>query len=119
AVGRRDASRTRLLRHHGHRVDGPRTIAEVEITTDGGATWKRADLQSPVLPRAHARFRFAWRWDGHQALIASRCTDDSGYTQPSLQELIAIRGTNSFYHNNGIQTWKVGADGRVTNGNRT
>jgi hypothetical protein len=29
-----------------------------------------------------------------------------------------VRGTNSQYHNNGIQVWKVAADGKVTNGNR-
>jgi len=97
---------------------GRGTIAKVDVTTDGGATWKAADLQSPVLPRAHTRFRFAWRWDGHDALIASRCTDDTGYTQPPLPELIEVRGMNSQYHNNGIQVWKVASSGTITNGNR-
>jgi sulfane dehydrogenase subunit SoxC len=97
---------------------GRGTIASVEVTTDGGATWHQADLQAPVLPRAHTRFRFPWTWTGGDALIASRCTDDTGYTQPSLQALIAIRGVNSQYHNNGIQMWKVASDGTITNGNR-
>ena len=97
---------------------GRGAIARVEVTTDGGATWKSADLQSPVLPRAHTRFRFAWRWDGREALIASRCTDDTGYTQPPLPALIEVRGMNSQYHNNGIQVWKVASDGTITNGNR-
>jgi sulfane dehydrogenase subunit SoxC len=97
---------------------GRGTIAKVEVTTDGGATWKAADLQAPVLPRAHTRFRFAWRWDGREALIASRCTDDTGYTQPPLHDLIEVRGMNSQYHNNGIQVWKVASDGTITNGNR-
>ena len=89
-----------------------------ELTTDGGASWKPANLQSPVLPRAYTRFRFGWHWDGREAALASRCTDDTGYTQPPLGELIAVRGTNSYYHNNAIQTWKVAADGTITNGNR-
>jgi len=97
---------------------GRGAIASVEITTDGGATWKVADLQSPVLPRAHTRFRFGWQWDGRDALLASRCTDDTGYTQPPLADLIAARGTNSYYHNNAIQLWKVAADGKISNGNR-
>lgn len=97
---------------------GRGTVAHVEITTDGGATWTPADLQTPVLPRAHTRFRWPWRWDGRDALIASRCTDDTGYTQPPLQELIKVRGMNSQYHNNGIQMWKVASDGTITNGNR-
>jgi sulfane dehydrogenase subunit SoxC len=97
---------------------GRGTIARVEITTDGGTTWTDAALQSPVLPRAHTRFRWSWRWDGRDAVIASRCTDDTGYTQPPIAELIKVRGTNSNYHNNGIQAWKVASDGTITNGNR-
>jgi len=97
---------------------GRGAIASVEITTDGGATWTAADLQSPVLQRAHTRFRFGWQWDGRDAVLASRCTDDTGYTQPPLADLIAARGTNSYYHNNAIQLWKVAADGKISNGNR-
>ena len=97
---------------------GRGAIKTVEITVDGGATWQSADLMTPVLPRAHTRFRWTWTWDGAPALIASRCTDETGYTQPSIAELIAVRGLNSNYHNNGIQVWKVAADGKVTNGNR-
>jgi sulfane dehydrogenase subunit SoxC len=97
---------------------GRGTIVSVEITTDGGATWRKAELQAPVLRIAHTRFRFQWTWDGKETLIASRCTDDTGYTQPPLPELIKVRGVNSQYHNNGIQVWKIAADGNITNGNR-
>jgi sulfane dehydrogenase subunit SoxC len=97
---------------------GRGTIERVEITTDGGMTWADAELQTPVLPRAHTRFRWPWKWDGREAMLASRCTDDTGYTQPPLPDLIKIRGVNSFYHNNGIQSWKVASDGKITNGNR-
>ena len=44
--------------------------------------------------------------------MESRCTDDTGYTQPPLGELIDVRGVNSSYHNNAIQAWKVAADGK-------
>jgi len=97
---------------------GRGSVARVEVTTDGGATWIEAELQTPVLRRAHTRFHWPWTWDGREALLASRCTDDTGYTQPPLNDLIKIRGTNSQYHNNGIQTWKVAANGTITNGNR-
>jgi sulfane dehydrogenase subunit SoxC len=97
---------------------GRGTIKSVEITTDGGASWIAAELQAPVLPRAHTRFRWSWKWDGREALMASRCTDDTGYTQPPLTALIKVRGVNSQYHNNGIQAWKVASDGKITNGNR-
>jgi sulfane dehydrogenase subunit SoxC len=88
-------------------------VARVELSTDGGATWKDAVLQEPVLPRAHTRFRFGWEWDGQEATIASRVTDDTGYVQPTRAELVAVRGVNSNYHNNMIQAWKVKADGTV------
>ena len=97
---------------------GRGAIAKVEITVDGGATWKTAELMTPVLPIAHTRFRYSWEWDGSEALIASRCTDDTGYTQPPIPQLIEVRGMNSQYHNNGIQAWKIAADGKITNGNR-
>src|SRR5262245_17789543 len=96
---------------------GRGTIVSVEITTDGGATWKRAELQAPVLARAHTRFRYLWTWNGGETPVASRCTDDTGYTQPAIAELVKVRGVNSNYHNNGIQAWKVASDGTITNGN--
>jgi len=97
---------------------GRGSITKVDVTTDGGRTWAPAQLQTPVLPKAHTRFRFAWNWDGGEALIASRATDESGYTQPPISALVEVRGLNSNYHNNGIQLWKIAADGTVTNGNR-
>jgi len=97
---------------------GRGVITRVEITTDGGATWVPAELQLPVLPKAHTRFRWTWKWDGRETRLASRCTDETGYTQPPVAELVSVRGTNSQYHNNGIQVWKIGADGKISNGNR-
>jgi sulfane dehydrogenase subunit SoxC len=96
---------------------GHGAITRVEVTTDGGRSWTAAELQMPVLPRAHTRFRWTWRWDGGEALIASRCSDETGYTQPSLPQLLEARGANSNYHNNAIQIWRVSADGKVSNGN--
>src|SRR6516165_491146 len=86
---------------------GRGAITKVEITVDGGQRWTTAVLQTPVLPRAHTRFRWSWQWDGRESLLASRCTDETGYVQPSLPELVAVRGVNSNYHNNAIQIWKV------------
>ena len=95
---------------------GHGSIVRVDITTDGGATWTAAELQTPVLPLAHTRFRASWNWDGRDALIASRATDDTGYLQPTLSDLVKLRGSNSGYHNNAILPWKVSATGVVTNG---
>lgn len=95
---------------------GRGAIRQVDVTADGGRTWTAAELAMPALPLAHARFRWSWRWDGREALIASRATDDTGYVQPTLPELIRARGLNSGYHNNAIQPWKVSASGAITNG---
>ncbi|MET0496943.1 MAG: sulfite dehydrogenase [Steroidobacteraceae bacterium] len=90
-------------------------VERVDITTDGGRNWQPARLQEPVLPLAFVRFRMPWKWDGREAVIASRCTDATGYEQPSRESLIAVRGVNSGFHYNGIKLWKVAADGNVTN----
>jgi sulfane dehydrogenase subunit SoxC len=90
-------------------------ITRVEVTVDGGRTWQEATLQEPRLPLALVRFRFAWRFDGRDAVIASRATDESGYVQPTRAALVAARGTNSTYHYNGIKPWLVNANGTVTN----
>lgn len=95
---------------------GRGAITRVEVSVDGGGRWVDAALQSPVHPLAHTRFRHAWRWDGRPAIIASRATDDTGYVQPGIRELIAARGVNSGYHNNAIQPWSVSATGVVANG---
>ncbi|GIR69056.1 MAG: hypothetical protein CM15mP74_03070 [Halieaceae bacterium] len=52
---------------------------------------------------------------GEEALLQSRVTDSTGYIQPSRAQLVEMRGTRSIYHNNAIQTWRVGADGEVHN----
>lgn len=93
---------------------GRAPIVAVEVSVDGGRGWERAELQEPVLPLALVRFRFPWRWDGSEARLQSRAIDATGYVQPTRGQLIAVRGTNSFYHYNGIQTWRVAADGGVT-----
>jgi sulfane dehydrogenase subunit SoxC len=90
-------------------------IERAEITTDGGRTWVDARLQEPRLPIAFTRFRLPWRFDGREVVIASRAIDETGYVQPSREALIAVRGTNSVYHFNGIKLWKVHANGTVTN----
>jgi sulfane dehydrogenase subunit SoxC len=90
-------------------------VRRVEVSTDGGRTWRDASLQAPVLRFAHTRFRLDWRWDGREAALQSRCTDETGYVQPTLAELVRARGLNSRFFNNAIQSWKVAADGSVHN----
>jgi sulfane dehydrogenase subunit SoxC len=94
-------------------------IARVEVSVDGGRSWSLAALQDPVLPICQTRFRFPWIWEGQPAVIQSRTTDETGYTQPTHQQLIAERGPleapGMFYHMNAIQSWGISADGSVKN----
>ncbi|MEK9282864.1 sulfite dehydrogenase [Bradyrhizobium sp. ISRA442] len=90
-------------------------IARVEVSVDSGKNWQDAQLQEPVLTRALTRFRLPWRWDGQPAVIQSRAIDETGYVQPTLAELLAVRGDNHFYHNNAIWPWRIAANGEVAN----
>jgi sulfane dehydrogenase subunit SoxC len=90
-------------------------IRRVDVSVDDGESWHEAELQEPVLHRALTRFRWPWRWEGQPAVIQSRATDETGYVQPTLAELLAVRGQNSFYHNNAIWPWRIAEDGVVTN----
>lgn len=71
-------------------------------------------LNDPVLPKALTRFRFPWTWDGKETALSSRCTDETGYVQPTREQLVAVRGLNGTDHHNGIKTWYIHADGKVS-----
>ncbi len=95
-------------------------VKRVEVSADGGNTWQLAELQNPVMPVCHTRFRFPWQWDGKPAVLQSRCQDETGYVQPTIKELVQARGLDggkygSIYHLNGIQSWAVAANGEVSN----
>lgn len=90
-------------------------IALVEVSMDGGRSWQQASLQEPILPKCHTRFHLPWRWNGEDVILQSRCLDDTGYRQPDRATLVAVRGVNSVYHYNAIQSWHIAADGQVSN----
>jgi sulfane dehydrogenase subunit SoxC len=90
-------------------------IERVEVSIDGGETWVDAELEGPRHPKAFTRFKLPWNWDGSAATLLSRTTDETGYVQPSVDELTAVRGLQSNYHNNSQKLWTIGADGNVSN----
>jgi len=109
------------VRHEGLNLikglawSGNGRVARVDVSLDGGDNWQRARLHEPILPKCLTRFTFDWGWDGKPALLQSRCIDETGYVQPTMAALQEARGVNSFYHNHGIQTWLVNANGEVEN----
>ena len=94
---------------------GNGTIKRVDVSIDGGRNWKAARIDGPSLSKALHRFYLDIDWDGSELLLQSRAMDENGFVQPTKNELRAARGENSIYHNNGIQTWYVQADGVVEN----
>jgi sulfane dehydrogenase subunit SoxC len=88
-------------------------VARVDVSVDGGATWAAAALDEPVLPKAHTRFRFPWRWNGEEQTIMSRASDETGAVQPTLDPFKSTRGLGNDYRNNYVRVWRVRSDGRV------
>ncbi len=89
-------------------------VVKVEVSTDAGKNWNEARLQGPVLEKAHTYFRHLWHWDGSETEILSRVTDETGYTQPTLKQLIDARGKDiGGYHMNPVTAWRIKRDGNV------
>ncbi len=100
----------------GFAWSGNGTIKSVDITTDGGATWRPAMVEGPVMDRCLTRFRYTWDWKGGPAKIASRAVDSTNYVQPHITDLADQRFTSGFVqHHNGIFPWSVSEKGEVKN----
>ena len=109
------------LKHKGRNVlsglawSGRGTIKRVDVSLDGGRSWRTARIDGPVFDKSLTRFYVDFDWNGEPLLIQSRAIDSTGYVQPTKEELRKVRGVNSIYHNNGIQTWHVQANGETEN----
>ena len=94
---------------------GRGAITQVDVTLDGGKNWQVARLAAPGQPMALTRFYLDIDWQGEEMLIQSRAHDETGYVQPTKTQLREVRGLNSIYHNNCIQTWWVKSNGEAEN----
>ena len=95
---------------------GAGRIRAVDVSTDGGRTWREAMLEEPIMDKCLTRFKIGWNWDGAPAVLMSRAVDSTGYVQPSVQEIQKARAITGFVqHHNGIQPWSVNANGEVRN----
>jgi sulfane dehydrogenase subunit SoxC len=101
---------------------GGGAIRNVEVSTDGGRKWNRAEIKATPQRMAHTRFGYPWHWDGNETEIVSRCTDEIGQQQPT-REQVAKYWNVPFDRNyrvpgldNSVMPWRVNRDGTVTNG---
>ena len=90
-------------------------ITRVDVSKDGGITWETARLGKQGDTKALTRFYHDINWDGAPMLLQARAMDETGYVQPTKEQLRDVRGENSVYHNNCIQTWYVNAEGIAEN----
>jgi sulfane dehydrogenase subunit SoxC len=102
---------------------GGGAIKLVEVSTDGGKKWNKAEFKGTPQRMAHTRFSYQWNWDGKETELLSRCTDEIGQVQPSREQLAKywnkpLDATFTVVGlDNSIQPWRIASDGSVTNGN--
>jgi len=95
---------------------GSGKIRAVDVSTDGGKTWREATLEEPIMDKCLTRFKAAWNWAGGPAVLMSRALDSTGYVQPTVAEIQKARAIAGFVqHHNGIQPWAVNEKGEVRN----
>jgi hypothetical protein len=75
-----------IVRLEGRAWSGRGAITRVEVSADGGITWREATLDEPVSP--HAWRGWSWEWDARRPgdhELCVRATDSSGNVQPDAQ----------------------------------
>jgi hypothetical protein len=86
------------VRIHGAAWASDGEIVRVEVSTNGGSTWKEATLLGDSKPNAWRFWEFNWQTPaapGKQTLVA-RATDSLGRTQPAHRD--PDRGTYIINH---------------------
>lgn len=93
---------------------GMGTITGVDLSFDGGKNYVEADLKGLVLPKCWTRWSYMHTYKkGDVLLLTSRAMDDAGYIQPTIDQETLEVGVEGVYHRNAVETWEVGADGKV------
>jgi DMSO/TMAO reductase YedYZ molybdopterin-dependent catalytic subunit len=88
----------------GYAWSGRGPVARVELSTDGGATWRDAQLAAAAGPAAWREFRLTWIPRAGTAELVARATDASGDRQ-GLENVRNALG----YANNAAQPVRVDA----------
>lgn len=113
--GQMQLNKTGVYKISGIAWSGAGSINRVEVSADGGRSWADALLETERNDKAISRFSIPWEWSGNTAVLQSRATDSAGNIQPSRSTILAERGSVSFYHYHGVQSWGVSNAGEITN----
>ena len=100
----------------GFAWSGNGTIKAVDVTVDGGKTWREAVLEEPVLDQLPdplpLRLGLGWRPSEDREPRRRQY----GYVQPTVAEIAKARAIVGFVqHHNGIFPWSVSQAGEVKN----
>ncbi len=106
---------------------GGGAVRRVEVSTDGGRRWMDAEIRGTAHRMAQTAFSFHWNWDGTEAELMSRCTDELGQVQPTRAQAAEFGRSGAVYPgtpdqplrvtglDNSIQPWRIASDGGVHN----
>ena len=81
----------------GRSWSGSAPIKRVEVSTDGGARWRRAELRGPNLRSGWVRWELPWTPPAGSHELLARATDRTGTTQPDTVP----------FNEGGYQFWAV------------
>jgi DMSO/TMAO reductase YedYZ molybdopterin-dependent catalytic subunit len=86
------------VRVHGAAWTSDGEITKVELSTDGGATWSKANLTGEAKRNAWRLWEFDWRTPPKviKQILVARATDSLGRTQPAQRD--PDRGTYMINH---------------------
>ena len=102
-------TRTRIVRRGevelgGRAWSGRSAVTAVNISTDGGTTWKPAKLEAPAAPYAWQAWSYQWRADEPGPYeLCCRAEDESGAAQPLEQHWTPRGMGNNMTHRVRVQ----------------
>ena len=78
---------------------GTRSISRVEVSTDGGATWRPAQTRPPLAPATWVQWGLTWEDAAPGTYLAlARATDGEGALQPAEEAGSFPRGATGYHH---------------------
>ena len=93
---------------HGIAMAGERTVAGVEVSTDGGATWNEAHIVSRPEPNVWVSWIYAWSLpESGRYEIVARATDSAGDTQPRTDAGVDLYDGRTGWHSVPVDVFTV------------